>query len=134
MVFATIIFIVSLLGTVALFCLKYWEEKNQRVLVPGMRIWADERAMALKNSLAQWQAETDKFPPKFLQLTRWLIHELAIGFAAFARMLERQAHRLADLVSHKHRFVQREQKNEFLKQVGEYKNGEGNGEPLDTTR
>ena len=132
MAFTAFIFVISLLGIIALFVLRHWEEKNQRVLAPGVRVQMDDQALRLKKMFLGWQAEADTVPPKLLQLIRWCIHELAIGFASLARLLERQAHRLADMVSHKHHFVQREQKNEFLKRVGEYRNG--NGEPLDTTR
>jgi hypothetical protein len=48
-----------------------------------------------------------------------------LGFAAFARSSERQAHRLADLVSHKHGFVPRETRSEFLRKMSEHKNGGG---------
>ena len=151
MILAGIIFIVSLFGIAGLFGLKYWEEKHHKMLANEFRARGDERAMQLKDFFEQRLREADKFPPTIVRFTRWSIHELALAFAALARTLEHQAHRLADLVSHKHRFVQRESKNEFLKQMGEYpsrnlrsassngvgKNGlpgQGNGNGVDTSR
>jgi len=57
------------------------------------------------------------------------VREAALGLAASARYLERQAHRLADLVSHKRGFERRETKSEFLKQVTDFK--ASNGESLE---
>lgn len=131
MIFAIIIFLFSALGIAGLFILKHWEEKNHRVLAPGARAWGDTKSLEAKSLFGQMQLQADKVPPMMLHLTRWAIHELALGFASLARALERQAHRLADFVSHKRNFVQRESKSEFLKQVSEYKNGNKNG--VDTT-
>ena len=134
MIFAVIIFMISTLGIGGLFFLKHWEERRGRMLVPGVRSWGDTKALEAKVLFARMQLEADKLPPMLLQLTRWGIHELALGIAALARAAERQAHRLADFVSHKRNFVHRESKSEFLKQVSEYKNGlPGQGNGVDTS-
>lgn len=123
MIFVTSIFYLSLAGIVALFFLKYWEIKNQLEFVPLLRKEADERAHQIKALLAQAQVEASKLPPKLLYLTRTAVHIAALEIAHFARVLEEQAHRLADLASHKHHFEKGETKSEFLKKVSEHKNG-----------
>jgi hypothetical protein len=123
--FAGIVFVISLIGIVCLFGLKYWEEKHATVLVPKMRLWSDDKADEFKQFIAWSRAEAGSLTPRALRFARWCIHELALGFASLARASEREAHRLADLVSHKHRFERRESTNEFLKQVSDHKNGNG---------
>lgn len=131
MVFATIIFVGSLIGIVALFGLKHWEMRREKLLVPAMRSELDRRAVQLKELMAAARVDLEKLPPIVMRLSRFAIHEAALGFAAMAHFAEREAHRVADLVSHKHRFERRETRSEFLKKVAEHKNGNSNG--LDTT-
>ena len=134
MIFAAVIFMISALGIGGLFFLKHWEESHSRQLVPRVRSWGDTKALEARGLFARMQLEADKVPPMLLHVTRWGIHELALGVAALARAAERQAHRLADFVSHKRNFVQRESKSEFLKQVSEYKNGlPSQGSGVDTS-
>jgi ribosomal protein L22 len=122
-IFAMIIFGISLIGIVSLFVLKHWEDGSGRVLVPALRVRADARAMQLKGRLSHIQVDLARIAPLALLYMRYLIHEGALGFAAFARISERQAHRVADLVSHKRTFVARAPRSEYLKKVGERKNG-----------
>ncbi|MEK7093673.1 MAG: hypothetical protein AAB927_04300 [Patescibacteria group bacterium] len=129
MIIAAVIFFLSLLGIAGLFFVKHREEKRQRVIAQDLRLRADERALEFKTWLENSRGELKKLPPELLRLSRIAIHEAALGAAASARFLERQAHRLADMVSHKHHFERREPRSEFLKQMTEHK--EGNG--LDTT-
>ena len=129
MIVSIVIFFLSLLGIVSLFGLKHWEEKKQRVVAQDMRIRADGRAIEFKTWLENSRGELKKLPPALLRLSNFAIHEAALGAAASARFIERQAHRLADMVSHKHHFERREPRSEFLKQMTEHKNGNG----LDTT-
>ena len=129
--FATVIFSISVIGIIGLFALKYWEEKHGRVLAPQLRAHADTQALELKDLLLKIKVEARKLGPTSIRVARLALHELALSLAALSRASERQAHRLADLVSHKRGFVPRESKNEFLKQVSEYKNGSGTNE-LDT--
>ncbi len=125
MVFAATVFFISFLSIVSLFALKYWELRNERVIAPILRAKFDARALHLKDLLAAARVDLAKIPPLTLRLTRILIHEAALGLAVLARITERQLHRLADLVSHKHRFEKRETRSEFLKKVSEHKNGGG---------
>lgn len=129
MLIAGTFFFGSLLGIAAIFCVKYWEQRHNRVLAPGLRERLDVRALQTKELLAAARMDLAQLPPALVRLSRFLIHEAALGFALLARIVEKQSYRLADLVSHKHRFEKRETRSEFLKKVSEHKNGNG----LDTT-
>jgi hypothetical protein len=129
MIAAIITFSLSLLGIVSLFGLKYWELRREQVLAPALREKVDARAGQLKELIVAARKDASKLPPALVRLARLLLHEGALAFAALARLMERQAHRLADLVSYKHRFERRETRSEFLKKVAEHKSGNG----LDTT-
>ena len=134
MIFAAIIFFISLVGISALFIAKYWEEQHEHVLVQKMRQKADERALQVKLLLSKGRFELLKLKPTAIRLARAAIHIAALQTAHLARVIEAQAHRLADFVSHKHHFERREPKSEFLKKVGEYKNGnENSSRKLDTS-
>lgn len=131
--FATILLGVSVAGLTLLFVVKYWEEKRSRVFVPMLRLSADREAIELKRLLDRGEDEFYKLGPTTIRLARLLLHDLALALARLSRASERQAHRLADMVSHKHRFERRESTNEFLKQVSEYKNGKnGDSNSLDS--
>lgn len=139
MIAAAVVFIVSLLAILALFLVKNREERTGRQFAPQVRRHMDHRADELKVLMTRGRAELAKLPPEIVYLSRLAVHDLALGAAALARTLEQQAHRLADLVSHKHHFERRETTNEFLKQVSEHpirdsrSNGAGkNGNGLDT--
>ena len=121
MVFAGILFALSLLGIAALFVFKRWEMKRETILFSGLRARGDVRAQQLKELALAARMDLAKVPPEALRITRILIHEGALAFAALARFLERQAHRLADFVSHKRGFEKRETRSEFLKKVAEHK-------------
>ena len=117
----------SIAGIIGLFALKNREAKTGRVLAPGLRAVADIRALELKALLTKMQEEVEKTPSASVRFARIAVHDMALGFASLARFLEDRAHQLADMVSHKHRFERREPRNEFLKRVGEPKNGNGHG-------
>ena len=118
---AGIFFFGSLLGIVAIFGLKYWEKRVGRVYAPAFRDKADVYATQLKELLAAAQMDLAKVPPALIRLSRFFIRETALGFAFVARIAEKQSYRLADLVSHKHRFEKRETRSEFLKKVSNHK-------------
>lgn len=128
MVGAVIIFLISLVCVVALFGLKAWELSHRTVFFPSLRQRADVKAVRLKELAFAARLDLAKVLPVLLRFSRVLIHEAALGFAALARSLERGAHRVADLVSHKRHYERRETRSEFLKKVAE--RGEGG---LDTT-
>ncbi len=125
MLFAFIVFFVSLSGIVLLFVLKYVEVNTRRILFAPLRERADVRALQLKELLDAARLDLSKIPPEVVRLSRIGIHQLALGFAAFARKTEGYAHQVADLVSYKHHFEKRDTRSEFLKKVAEHKNGNG---------
>ncbi len=129
MMLAIIVFFFSLLSIVTLFGLKHWEIRRARVSLFALRQKADVRALQLKELLDAARLDLSKIPPEVVRLSRIGIHQLALGFAAFARRAEKHAHQVADLVSYKHRFEKRDTRSEFLKKVAEHKGGNG----LDTT-
>lgn len=120
---AGIMFFLSLSGIIALFTLKYREEEHGRVFAPALKERGDAHALDLKDFIAQCRAEVATWPPRVLVALQVAVHRGALLFAAFARTLERRSHELADRVSHKHGFERRQTSSEFLRQVGEYKNG-----------
>ncbi len=125
MIVAIGIFFFSLAGVAALFALKHWEMRRGSVFAPEWRLRADAQTEKLKElAFAAWM-DLGKVPPEALRVARIMVHEAALGFAALARFSERQAHRLADMVSHKRGFERRETRSEFLRKVAEHKNGDG---------
>ncbi len=120
-----IFFFSSLLGITAIFGVKYWEGRHSRVLAPRLRETLDMRARHIKTLLTAARMDLVQLLPVLVRLSRLFIHEAALGFAFFARLAERQAYRLADLVSHKHRYEKRESRSEFLKKVSEHRNSKG---------
>lgn len=123
MIFAITAFVLSLLGIVILFALKAWELRTARVFAPSMREKADASAHVVKRLIEHAEVELKKLPPELVNVSRTILHDIALGAAKLARFLERQLHRLADRVSHKHNFERRETNSTFLKNVSEYKNG-----------
>ena len=121
LMFAAVVFGLSLIAIATLFELKRREGKSGRGYFPALRERLDARALHLKDLMTAAQADIAKLPPEALHLSRVGIHVLALEAARLARFLEGQAHRLADLVSHKHRFVRRAPRSEFLKKVTEHK-------------
>ena len=119
------IFVLSLLCIVALFAGKYWELRSERVLFAPWRQRMDTGAHQLKELMDAARIDVAKLPPEVLRVSRITVHQLALGFAAFARTAEGYAHRLADVVSYKHRFEKRDTRSEFLKKVAEHKSGNG---------
>lgn len=121
MLFAAIIFVFSLLAIAGLFTFRYWELQRGFIVAPALREKLDVRAVQLKELVLAARADLAKLPPLTVRIGRIMVHEAALALAALARIAERQAHRLADLVSHKHRFERRETRSEFLKKVSEHK-------------
>src|SRR3989338_5934595 len=125
MTLAFIVFFFSFFAIAFLFALKSWEIRSGRVVFAAWRKKADVRALQLKELLEAARLDISKLPPEAVRLSRTLIHQLALGFAAFARGAEGHAHQVADLVSYKHHFEKSDTRSEFLKKVAEHKNGNG---------
>lgn len=128
MILAGTLFAFSLFGIIILFCAKAYELAHPHPVRAKWRESADGFALRVKWTLRviEWYiAHT----PQFLSLFgRWSIRTGALWFARLARLSAEEAHRLADMVSHKRGFERRETKSEFLKQVTDHKNGNsGNG-------
>ena len=125
MTIVLVLFGLSLAGIIALFALKSWEMRSGRPLAPSLRAQGDELALVIKRRLLQVRVQLEALPPLSVRLLATLVQHSALAAAAAARFVERELHTLADRFSHKHRFERRETNNEFLKQVGEHKNGNG---------
>jgi hypothetical protein len=128
MMIATVSFFVSLLGVGGLFVLKTAEKKRGSAFFPAHRAKADAYALVFKREVLRLRHQLDTVPPALMYWTRYVLHELALAAARLARTSEKQLHRMADFVSHKRGFEKRETRSEFLKQVGEVKNGGLDGE------
>ena len=122
LVSALVIFVLSLTLTGLLFAVKFAEERRGVVMLPHLRAQADARALELKDFMSRSRFEFAKILPALILILRYGIHEIALLLAALGRLLERQSHKLADTVSHKHRFERRESRSEFLKKIGDRKN------------
>ena len=120
-VFALVLFAVSLIAMIVLFAVKYREGKRGTAAFEKARAAADVRALELKDFMWRSRFEFAKVMPALILITRYGVHELALLLAALGRLLERQAHKLADSVSHKHRFERPESRSEFLKKIGDHK-------------
>ena len=128
---AVILFFVSLLLIVLLFVLKRFEVRRGARIGESFRAQADVGALRVKQWLEAGETFIENIPLYASALARYGVHIGALGFARAARGSAEQAHRLADLVSHKRNFERRETKSQFLRDVSEYKNGNGNSH--DTT-
>lgn len=117
MLWVSLIFLLTLVLIALLFALKNWEVRNGRVVAPAMRSRADEGAIELKRLALESGSEIQKLWPMLLLLSRYFVHEAALGFARLARGLEGQAHNVADLVSHKRSFTPRQTRSEFLRKM-----------------
>lgn len=118
---AIVTFSVSLVGLILLFGLKFWEEYDRFRFFPKLRRKADERALALKEVILHFGSITKDSPRYFVLLLRVILHALVVTFANVAGAAERGAHRVADFVSHRHRFERKETSSDFLKKVRERK-------------
>ena len=120
-----IVFFVSLVGIILLFSLKKIEAGREQRFAEGMRTSADHGALRVKAWLEMSESYLERTPFYIAALARYGIHVGALAFARLARTSAEQAHRLADIASHKRNFERRETKSQFLKDVSEYKNGNG---------
>ena len=121
-IISAVLFVVAFLGLCALFTMRHIEETHGLAFRADIRALADTRAEELKQFLTHGRREVIKLVPKAIILFRYTVHECALATAQFARIMEKQAHRLADMASHKHHFEHHETRSDFLKQVSDYKN------------
>ena len=128
---ATVFFIFSIAGITGLFTLKEWEFRQDRILAPELRGKIDRLSFHIKELLCALRMDIEKLPPEILHISRIVLHQTALTVAGLLRSLSYQAHRFADLVSHKHAFQRRAPRSEFLRKVIEHKNGFGQSEDID---
>lgn len=119
---------ISLLVIVLLFMLRAWEQRQGHIFFPYARIAVDTQALKLRAFMFYLGDCIAAIPPMTVVLARFGIHQAALGAARLSRELEAGAHRLADRVSHRHRFERKETRSQFLKEVGEVKSGASSDE------
>ncbi|MBI4080095.1 hypothetical protein HY414_02635 [Candidatus Kaiserbacteria bacterium] len=122
MALAYLVFFVSFAGLVGFFGLKEWEIRTGKTAFTSIRGKLDAWALYIEEMMVALKKDAEKLPPELVHLSRILVHEIALSLAASLRFLSVQAHKLAELVSHKRNFVRRAPRSEFLKKVIEHKN------------
>ena len=115
-----IVFVCSLVGILLLFLIKKMESGRERRFAEGLRIRADHGALHIKHWLELSEEYLEQAPFFLATVARYGVHIAALSFARLAHSSARQAHALADMVSHKHRFERRETKSQYLREVSEY--------------
>lgn len=128
MMLAITTFFVSLALIIALFTLRWFEERRGGRFGARPRQLADNASLNLKDALIHGRTQLEKLPPEVAHQGMKVAHKGALGAASLASALEEQAHRFADFVSSKGSFRHREPKSEFLKQVREFKQPNGGTE------
>jgi hypothetical protein len=123
MTVAAAVFLLSLVGIIALFVVKHRERSREALYAPRLRARLDDSARFLKARLVALEAEAEKIPPRAVAAGHFLLHDAAILVGHAGRALERKAFGLADMISHRHRFEKKEPRSDFLKRVNEAKNG-----------
>lgn len=114
-----IVFFSSLVAIAFLFIVKRIELGRSHRFAEGVRTRADYGALYVKHWLEMGEWYLEKTPWFIAALARYGVHIGALSFARLARTSAEQAHRLADLVSHKHRFERRETKSSYLREMSE---------------
>ena len=122
-----VVFSFALVAIITLFVLKRRELAAEGEGVSAWRQSLDLRAAQLKDLIRAAERDLQRVPPELSNVIRVLIRIGALGAARGARFFEVQSQRLADLVSHKHRFERRAPRSEFLNKIAEHKNGGANG-------
>ena len=129
-------FVISLIGIKALFIVKAIEVRRNTQLLPLWRACADSYALSLKQQVRDWNDALHLISPFVVHIMHFVMHEIALGVAAIARITERSAHSLAERISHKHTFKNKQTpitRSEFLRKVTEHKNennSQNNTNPL----
>lgn len=132
MLFASILFGVSLAGVIALFVLKRREEVRGSEYAPELKARADYQALRVKAFLRKAGRTIEHIPPALVVIGRILLHEGALLGARLGATLEEQSHKIADRVSHRHRFERRDTNSDFLKRMAEGRNGGDASENLES--
>lgn len=128
MPFSFVIFCLALIGIVLHFGVKYWEIEHGPILEIELHKTADREALRIKELMHAAGIDLKKVPPLAVHAAQSALHTGAVRFEKFAHWLGKQAHNVADTVSHRRTFTHRETRSEFLKKVSEHKNGGTNSE------
>lgn len=126
--FAGIIFLLSLALIAALFALNLREQKTGRYPLSDWRAVADREALQFRELVVAADLDLKKIPPLLAHVAHVALHFAALEFARLAREASKQSHRLADFVSHKRNFERRETRSEFLKKMSGRNRGDDNGQ------
>lgn len=121
MAFAAAVFLLSLAGLVGLLVLKHREGVRGSQYAPETRARLDAHARALKAHLIALAGEAEKIPPRATAAGHVLLRDAALLAGYAGRSLEERAFKLADMISHRHRFERKEPRSDFLKRVNEAK-------------
>lgn len=132
MLFASVVFGVSVVGIIALFTFKRRELQVERTFFPEAKARADYQALRVKSFLRKLGREAERIPPTIVILSRILVREGALLGARVGALIEERSHKIADRVSHRHRFERRETNSDFLKRVAEGRGGVAEGESLES--
>ena len=120
MLTAIITFSVALFGIAVLFLFKLYRLRTTDAATLGQpRTRADYMALSLKARIMRFSAFMETLPSTMWLIIRYFIHRGAKSFAKLARTSEIAAHRLADRVSHRHRFERGTKTSNYLRKVGE---------------
>jgi hypothetical protein len=124
---AMTVFFAALALILILFTVKKIEVRRQQRFGENLRQLADAGALRVKASLMTTERYIESLPFFISAIARYGVHIGALSFARLARTLESEAHRLADMVSHKRGFERKETKSKYLKEVSSYKNTPDSG-------
>ena len=116
-----IVFAASLAGIALLFILKYAEAATGKTLLPGTRRALDARAEEVERWGAFLAHVIEHIPAFLVVFLYFSVHVTAVLVALIARSAERQAHKVADFVSHRRTFERKETRSDFLKEVSHHK-------------
>ncbi len=121
--FAGVVFFIACALIIALFYLNIREYQRGYHLIHEWRLVADREALQLKELIRAADLDLKKVPSLLVYVFHVSIHFAALEFAHLARHASRQAHALADFVSHKRNFERKETRSEFLRKMTELKKG-----------
>lgn len=124
-IFASVVFFLSLFLIALLFTLKIREIRTGAYPLVEWRAVADTEAQKLHELALAADLDLRKVPTIATHFIHVAIHFAALEFAHLAREASRRSHALADFVSHKRNFERRETRSEFLRKMSELKNGNG---------
>ena len=115
--FAGIVFFLSLTLIFMLFALKLREMETGKVIAANFKRSADLEALRVKELVFAANIDLKKLPHLAVFWGQEAIHFAALEFARLARGASLRAHQLADFVSHKRNFQRRTTRSEFLKKM-----------------